>query len=330
MSEPQHKRLARWLYVFGAVLIMTGGIGVAVSLVRSSRCPPQLASLADGVQQTSVAPTSPADSVVADACGLRVVMTLTPGPYFLGELVVADVSLTNSTAITYILDSGSYILDSGCGGAVSVTISGGTAPHFSLPTSHFPNFCGGFGWTTLNPGQVLTYHYFLALPSSGEVTVQPGARFLQTHPGPDGVPEIGPLIRAEHTPLDGHWPSLTLSVAPVAPVDRRITLQHTGTTVQIQAPLSARSSLYYRYTLECSNPINHTQGPVGVLRATGGPGWQSLALPKSLALPVLLEPACGEGDPLLLHVRWSTVHWSYAVGAPGFAIATGEAAGEQG
>jgi hypothetical protein len=243
-------------------------------------------------------------------------MTLTPGPYFLGELVVADLWLTNFSAMT-------YLLDSGCGGAVdegavfggtvyegtvSVTISGGTGPHFSLPTAN-ESWCPS-GETTLKPGQVLTSHLLLLIPSSGPITVQAGARFLQTHTGPDGVQEITP---AAHNPLDGHWPSLTLSVAPAAPVDRRITLHRTGTTVHVQAPLSARSSLYYTYTLKCSNAINdpHAEAEVDTIA-----GWQPLAG------TVLQEPVCGQGeDP---NVRWSTVHLSYAVGAPGFAIAAGE------
>ena len=118
---------------------------------------------------------------------------------------------------------------------------------------------------------------------------------------------------AGHSPLDGQWPSLTLSVAPVAPLDQRITLQQTGATVHVQTPLSARSSLYYIYTLGCSDPINDPQAGTAVDTITG---WQSLAR------TVLHEPACGGGeDP---NVRWSTVHWSYAVSAPGFSIAAGE------
>jgi hypothetical protein len=317
MSEPQHRRLARWLNVFGAVLIVAGSIGVAFSVIRSSHSPSYpLASSADGAQHTSGAPTSTADSVVAEAGGLRVAMTLTPGPYFLGELVVADLSLTNSSAIT-------YLLANGCGGAVDegavfggtlyegvvhVTISGGTSPHLSLPTAN-ESWCPG-GEATLRPGQVLTSHLLLLIPSSGKIIIKPGAWFYQTYTGPGGVQVTGPAV---HSPLDGHWPSLTLSVAPAAPVDRRITLQGTGATVQVQAPLSARSSLYYIDTLKCSNPINLPQA--GAEDDTIG-AWQPLAG------TVLHQPVCGEGeDP---NVRFSTVHWSYAVGAPGFAIATGE------
>jgi hypothetical protein len=315
MSETQHRSLALWLNDFGAVLIVAGSIGVAFSVIRSSNSPSYpLASLADGAQHTSVAPTRTADSVVADAGGLRVAMTLTPGPYFLDDLVVADLSLTNSSAMTYLLDSGCGGVDEGAvfggtmyEGAVAVTISGGTSPHFSLPTAN-ESWCPA-GETTLKPGQILTSHLLLLIPSSGKIIVKAGAEFLQTHTGPDGVQVTS---TGAHSPLDGHWPSLTLSVTPVAPVDRRITLQRTGTTVQVQAPLSARSSLYYTYTLKCSNPTN---APASAEDDTIA-GWQPLAG------TVLHEPVCGEGeDP---NARFSTVHWSYAVGAPGFAIAAGE------
>jgi hypothetical protein len=242
-------------------------------------------------------------------------MTLTPGPYFLGELVVADLSLTNSSAMSYLLDSGCGGVDEGAvfggtlyEGAVSVTISGGTGPHFSLPTAN-ESWCPS-GETTLKPGQVLTSHLLLLIPSSGKIIIKAGAQFFQTHTGPDGVQET---TLTGHSPLDGHWPSLTLSVAPMAPVDRRITLQHTGATVQVQAPLSARSTLYYTYTLKCSNAINDPQAEAEV---------DTIAVWQPLALPVLHEPACGQGeDP---NIRFSTIHWSYAVGAPGFAIASGD------
>jgi hypothetical protein len=317
MSEPQHRRLARWLNVFGAVLIVIGSIGVVFSVIRSSHSPSYpLASSAEGAQHTSGAPTRTADSAVADADGLRVAMILTPGPYFLGELVVADLSLTNSSAMTYLLANGCGGVDEGAvfggtlyEGVVHVTISGGIGPHLSLPTAN-DSWCPA-GQTTLKPGQVLTSHLLLLIPNSGKIIMKPGAWFYQTHTGPDGVPVTSP---AAHSPLDGHWPSLTLSVAPVAPMDRRITLQRTGTTVQVQAPLSARSSLYDIYTLKCSNPINDPQAASAEDDTIAG--WEPLAG------TVLREPVCGEGeDPA---VRFSTIHWSYAVGAPGFTIAVGE------
>jgi hypothetical protein len=133
---------------------------------------------------------------------------------------------------------------------------------------------------------------------------------LQTRTVPDG----GHVITPAHSPLDGHWPSLTLSVAPAAPVDRRITLQGTGATLQVQAPLSAISSLYDIYSLKCSHPINDPQAASYEVDTMGG--WQPLAG------TVLHEPVCGEGEDA--NIRFSTVHWSYAVGAPGFAIAAGE------
>ena len=293
MSEPQQRRLARWLNVFGAVLIVAGIIGVSFSVARSTRTASSgTATWGDGGPFTRVA--------LAD--GLYFVMKVTPGPYFLGELVAADLSLTNSSQTT-------YTLDDSCGDGLYATISGGTGPHFALPALQQFYSCP-FISTPLKPGQVLTSRQLLPLSSSGEVILQSRAAFLRTYTGPDGEQVSGP---AGHSPLDGQWPSLTLSVAPVAPLDQRITLQQTGATVHVQAPLSARSSLYYIYTLGCSDPINDPQAGTAVDTITG---WQSLAR------TVLHEPACGGGeDP---SARWSTVHWSYAVSAPGFSIAAGE------
>ena len=78
MSQPQNERLARWLNVFGAVLIVAGIIGVSFSVARSSRTASSgTATWGDGGPFTRVA--------LAD--GLYFVMKVTPGPYFLGELL---------------------------------------------------------------------------------------------------------------------------------------------------------------------------------------------------------------------------------------------------
>jgi hypothetical protein len=296
MSQPQNERLARWLNGLGAVLIVAGIIGVSLSVARSSR------SASYG---TAIWGGEGPSTRVAQAGGLYFVMTVTPGPYFLGELLQVDLSLANSSRTTYTLGGSSVA--GPCGGAVYVNTSGGTGPHYTLPVSQ-DGYCP-FLPTVFKPGQTLTLHQLLPLPSSGEVTLQSGADFFQSQVGPDGGQEMVP----GHSPLDGYWPSLTISVAQVAPVDRRITLQHTGTTVQVSAPLAARTHLYDTYNLGCSNPLNDTQVGSGVFSMSGwGP----------LSHLLLEEPACGGGDSPT--VRWSTVQWSYAVSAPGFSIAAGE------
>jgi hypothetical protein len=96
-------------------------------------------------------------------------------------------------------------------------------------------------------------------------------------------------------------------------VDRRITLQHRGTTVQISAPPAARAHLYDIYTLDCTDPLTNTQIGTGVIAISG---WRSLSNLR------LQAPACAGGQ--YPTVRWSTVQWTYAVSAPGFDIVSGE------
>ena len=295
MSQLPNKRLARWLNGFGAVLIVAGIISVSFSVARSSR------SASSGI---AIWGGGGPFTTGAQAGGLYFVMTVTPGPYFLGELLQVDLSLTNSSPTTYTLGgpAGPGI----CGGALHVNASGGTGPHYALPVWQH-NYCPSMT-SVLKPGQTLTIHRFLPLPSTGQVTLQPGADFLQSQIGSGGVQQITP----GHGPLDSLWPSLTLSVAQVAPVDRRITLQHMGTTVQISAPPAARAHLYDTYTLDCSEPLNNGSR-FGVLSMSG---WEPLS---NL---LLQEPACAGGENPT--ISWSTVRWSYAVSAPGFSIAAGE------
>ena len=117
MSQLQNKRLARWLNVLGAVLIVAGTIGVSLSVARSSRSASSgTASWGGGGPFTRV----------AQAGGLYFAMTVTPGPYFLGELLQVDLSLTNSSLTTYTL--GGPSVSGICGGAVYVNTVGGTGP----------------------------------------------------------------------------------------------------------------------------------------------------------------------------------------------------------
>jgi hypothetical protein len=296
MSQLQHRRLARWLNGLGVVLIVAGSIATSLSLVTSSRSgsPPIGSGGSEGLFTR-----------VAQSGGLYFVMQVTPGPYFLGELLQVDLSLTNHSLTTYTLagSAGSGL----CGGAIEVTTSGGTGPHYALPVSQVVP-CP-FESTALKPGETLTVHQLLPLPSSGEVTLQAGAEFLQSQTSLGGALDLAP----SHSPLDGHWPSLTLSVAQTAPLDRQITLVPMGSTVQVSAPPSARANLYYTYNLDCNDPLNDSQAGSGV---TSLSGWDVLSN------PLLKEPACGGGDDP--SVRWSSVRWTYAVGAPGFDIAAGE------
>jgi hypothetical protein len=225
----------------------------------------------------------------AEAGGLHVVLQLTPGPYFLGELLVANISLRNDSNITYTLDRSLH-------SAVFVRMSGESGQQYVLPVatdnSH-PSM-----WSTLAPGDTMRMHLFVPVSHTGTVTLQTSASFRQTLTAADGSKRStrGP------SPLDGQWPSIRMSVEAETPPDRQITLQREGNQVRISAPLAAQAHLYYLYTVRCHEGT-------GTLY-TGNFWWEPLAA------TIVQEPRCGDHAGRVFE-------WSYAVSAPGYAIASG-------
>jgi hypothetical protein len=277
-----HGVVSLWLNIVGAVLIVAGTIGVALALASNHTASPP---------RTVAAPVTK----MAEAGGLNFVMEVTPGPYFLGELLEADLSLTNESLITYTLEGPVEV--SLCGAAVSVDMTGGSQPQYVLPIPYIPG-CP-FTLSKLTPGETLTLHEFLPVSITGEVTLQSGADFVQTVAGPQGSQSTTP----SHSPLDGLWPSITIAVAAATPSDRHITLQQEGTQVQINAPVAALAHLYYLYTATC-NAIQG--GTYGIERVAWEP----------ITTTTLHEPSCGDDGS-------QTTQWSYVVSAPGYAIASG-------
>jgi hypothetical protein len=229
-----------------------------------------------------------------------------PGPYFIGQLLAANLSLRNDSHTTYTLSGPSRLpdpwVDGICGTVIFLTISGGSGPQYvpPVPLASAVPACP-YGDFPLAPGQTLTVHKFVPVPNTGELTLQSGAYFTQTVTSPDGSHSI----MAGHSPLDGRWPSITITVAATPPPDRQITLQRTGTQVQISAPTAARAHLYSIDAVTC-NAVHG--GPAGV----GSIGW------KPIATTVMPELTCGDSGT-------QVTQWWYVVSAPGYAIASGHA-----
>jgi hypothetical protein len=281
------RRSLLWLNGIGSILIVAGIVGVSVALLSTHR---SSANTATG----SVGGTPVTREV--EAGGLDFHMQVTPGPYFLGEFLVADLSLTNRSVSTFTLAGTSG--DSPCGDALYLNTTGGTGPTYTMPVNDI-HPCP-FSMTQVTPGETLALNHFLPVPNAGNVTLEPGADFLQTTVGPDGVQSTtnGP------SPLDGHWPSITISVSPSAPLDRRISVLSEGSQVLINGPAAALAHLYYNYTVTCDAIQGGTVG-------TGNFAWEPIST------TVLREPDCGdEGTHTILE-------WSYAVSAPGYSIASG-------
>lgn len=280
-------RISRWLNTVAAVLVIVAIIGVSLLLFRPHQTP------------TGGSPVGPVGTPVTahvQAGGLEFSMRITPGPYFLSELVAADLSLTNHTHTTFTL--GGPSVAGGCGAALFLNMTGGSAPDYTLPVDAV-HPCPLLQ-TQLKPGETLTIHQLTSLSSSGDITLMPGAIFLHTQVGPNGMQNTtsGP------SPLDGHWPSIKIHVASRVPSDREISLQQEGTQVQINAPAAARTHLYYIYNVTCDAFQGGTVG-------TGNYVWEPIST------TTLHEPDCGDYGN-------QNIHWSYAVSAPGYAIVSGK------
>lgn len=293
MKDDQHiswkpLRLRRALVaVLVGALILTGA-GLIVLHVH-----PGVALGASGQDDLTVG----GPSATVEAGGLTLSLRLSPGPYFVGELVVARMTLANGTPASYILPGAPQAND--CGQTIGAVMSGGVAPTYTLPTIGSV-YCP-FYTSTLHSGQTWTINQFLPLTASGNVTLTAQSSFMITTTGADGTTyetgSSGPFTRG--------WPTLHLSVAPTAPAGRTISLhlssQSAPAVVTTTAPAAASAHLYNVYDVTC-----HTGGQSSEER------------PSLTWLPTggttLREPECqGYGEV-----------WSYSVGAPGYAIASGK------
>ncbi|HKV84676.1 MAG TPA: hypothetical protein VJN88_08975, partial [Ktedonobacterales bacterium] len=287
-SRPSPRgRWRRWLSGAASLLVIAGIVGAALALLRTHASP--AATSNNAVVGTPVVRE-------AKAGGLDFVLRVTPGPYFLGELLVADLSLANDSHTTYTL--GGPKIAGPCGAAVSAYLTGDNGPQRPLGVA-VEHSCP-FITSTLGPGQKMTLHEFLNVSTSGDVTLETGANFLQTVTGPGG----SQATTSGSSPLDGLWPTIAMQVAAATPANRQITLRREGAQVRISAPAAALTHLYYIYTVDC---VGFQGGTVG----TGNFAWEPIST------TTVHEPNCGDyGDQV--------IQWAYAVSAPGYAIASGQ------
>ncbi len=217
--------------------------------------------------------------------GLKTTLSITPGPYFLSELLSVDITLTNHSQHNIMLGGAPAI--NTCNGAFNVTITGGQEPHYDLPGNNFMMSCPP-GMSRLDIKKSLSTHGYIPLTRSGAVTMTIEARVFTITQNQNGT------VNAQgSSPLDEHWPTIAIPVAPQIPSDRLLSLQAQGNNVIVNAPDIIRPHLVYFYTVNCS----HGSGT--------NDGWDPLKV------AILQEPYCD--DPIR--------HWIYAVSTPGYAIA---------
>ena len=217
--------------------------------------------------------------------GLETTLSITPGPYFLSELLSVDITLTNHSKHSILIDGGPAI--NTCNGAFSLIVTGGQEPHYDVPVTPILMSCPP-DMGTLATKESLSAHGYIAITRSGAATVTMDAKASTLTLNPDGN-----VNYQGSSPLAERWPSIAIKVSPQIPSNRLLSLQGQGNTVLVNAPESVRPSLVYYYTVSCL----HGSGT--------NVEWQSLKA------KVLQEPYCDDASR----------RWDYAVSASGYAVA---------
>lgn len=302
--------MRRTLSTLAALLVVSALIGGAIWLFAPrmhSQAGTAGTPAANGPQLAGPVGTPVAVNVQWD--GLTMSMRVTPGPYFLGELLAVDLSLTNQTH--------SMLTLAGWGKARACSPSplypeqtGGTDPRYALYSKPMPfiiscpAIMAGDG-PALIPGQTTTTHTYALLTSSGNVTLTGMASFYMTKTSLQGSPG----------PLTGHLPVIHMHVASQPPTDRVLTLQQSATKATIQAPTGIQ--LVNRTYILCQDSP-HDRWPGGY------DDWEVLST------STLQRPDCAENSSSIwingqrTTPQWKVVLWKYAIGAAGYAVAQGQ------
>jgi len=209
------------------------------------------------------------------------------GPYFLGELLPVDVSLTNHTQKTVMLDGINRTATLCFSSALLAQVTEGSDPSFSIPRLAVACTQPAF-ITEVKPGQTLTIHQFVPLTRSRAVTLaMKGGTF-------------GPMTSPLDAYFHGDLPIIHLQVNPQVPRDRALSLQNQKRQVMIEMQAGAKVHLLYMQSISCVSYLD-----------SSGTQW------TPLATNVLHEPTCPTAHP----------RWEYIVSAPGYSIVSGSQTG---
>jgi hypothetical protein len=292
VARTRRTRIIHLLNNLAAILVL--GAIVGVSLLLFSHGPHSepapggiLPPGAGGTDETTLAAHS-------SAGGLEMSLRLTPGPYFLSEMLAADISLTNTTSKTYYV--GIPFINSACGYTTGITITGGGAPHYQIPisTDHSCPYIPAA--TTLKPGQTLTASKYVPLTDSGRMTLTAETAFYTKN-----ASNSFPSYTSTPAPLDGHWPTAQINVNSSIPADRQLSFKIQGSHVIVTAPQGIPPHLLYLYGVSCQD--FHDTGGTG----TGNYGWEAISSNQ------VSVPGC----------PGKNVQWSFAFASPGYATVTG-------
>jgi hypothetical protein len=291
------RRLSRMRYtlnMLAAILVVAVIAGASLWLFSSQRTNGLVMSIPTGVP---VGPIKPPVTVRSEAGGLEASLQVTAGPYFLSELLDVTATLTNHNNKSVFLKGGAGTLNFCAVGALTLITKGGGLPFDNLPSNNTPTITCSSTQMELTPGKTLIMQGYVPLTKSGQITLALEANFLNITKDRYGDKET----TSGTDPMYQHWPVLYMNVAAKIPSDRILLLQQQHAQVIINVPVAVRSHLVDYETISCVEDGQNTVGDASV-------GWDSVYTTP------LSEPEC-----------WgSNKHWTYVVGAPGYAIVVGE------
>jgi hypothetical protein len=279
------RRMMQFATLLAAVLVVAAITGTSLLLFQHRQA--QKIGAIPGL----IPPPVGMVTVSSSAGGFEMTFSLTQGPYFLSELLAAQISLTNHTGKTAYV--GFPFVGSACGYITGIQVTGEDNPQFVIPIPTDHSCPRIFNDAAIKSGQTLTVIRYLPLTNSGHLMLTAETGFYTSAFQP---PDLFPKQIAG--PLDGHWPSMQIDVASKVPGNRTFSYSRVGPRVFIHAP----QPVQYLYAVSCMD-YNNEGGSTG----TGNYGWQ--ALTKN----VVGEPGC----------PGKNVQWRFAFGLPGYAIVQG-------
>ena len=311
LADKQHRgrRLIRLVNELAAVLVVLALIGSAL-LLFWHRLP------STGDHPAIAPPIGPVGAPVVVyagvAGGFEMSLKITPGPYFLSELLETDLSITNHTHT----DSWLFTRNGpSCLVLLNIVTAGGRSPYATdiqhywtgLPrnnifTCNWPStgVIGPIASVKVPATRTITIKQFVQLTSSGHVTLTAHVAFRKT------TNEFG-WNDPHAISVDASVVSLHLSVSALVPSDRRLSIiKEQGAQVIVYVPPAARGHLLSAIGFTCSRDGETGAESMGDHRISQ----PTMTLQKPECTPPI------QGNKLL----W----WTFFAGAPGYAMVSGK------
>jgi len=296
-------RLKLLLNVFAAVLVVVALIGTSFLIFGSW---PPFQSDRSGTAP-SIGPVGASVKIYTGTInGFEMSLKITPGPYFLNELLEVDLSITNHSHTSYWLFSSS----GPCSGLLKIVTEGGQSPYVTdiqrnwtglgqlseiLLKCNVPFRRLQMGFR-LPAAQTITVKQYVQVTSSGHVTLTTHVAFIQStaefeYPSSHVISTEASLV------------SLHLLVNSRAPSDRSLSvMEQSLEKVILYFPPAARDHLLYETEYVCDQGESSGESKVDI----------RISLPT---LTLQMPQWCGSNSKGMLFV--------YFAGVPGYTTVSG-------